>query len=494
MEESQEARVEGFEKLRAVRVEKLERLRAAGVHPYPYRYGVTHSVDDIARSETSLTENAETVAIAGRLMSLREHGKTTFGHVEDRTGRVQVYIRQDVVGAERFELFKLVEVGDIVGVKGTVFRTKTNEMTVRVSEYEMLSKAIRSLPEKWHGLQDKEIRYRQRYVDLIVNPQVREVFAKRSRLIGLIRRFLIDRGYLEVETPVLQPVYGGAAARPFVTHHNALDMDLYLRIADELYLKRLLVGGFEKVFEFSKDFRNEGVDRSHNPEFTMMECYSAYEDYTDYMNMVEEMMRSVASEMAPGGKIVYQGREIDFNLPWKRVTFFDALERATGRDFRRMEAGEIMDTASRLNIDLAKITSPARGLDLIFGEAVEPALVEPTFVYDYPKALSPLAKDHRSVEGLVERFEPYIGGFEVGNAFSELNDPLEQRIRFEEQALARTRGDAEAHLVDEDYLRALEYGMPPAAGLGLGIDRLTMIFTDNRSIRDVLLFPQMRPE
>jgi lysyl-tRNA synthetase class 2 len=289
-------------------------------------------------------------------------------------------------------------------------------------------------------------------------------------------------------------VYGGAAARPFVTHHNALDMDLYLRIADELYLKRLLVGGFEKVFEFSKDFRNEGVDRSHNPEFTMMECYSAYEDYTDYMNMVEEMMRTIAGELTPGGKLSYQGREIDFNLPWKRVAFFEALEKATGRDFRRMDETEIMDTAARLKIDLAKVTSPARGLDLIFGEAVEPALIDPTFVYDYPKALSPLAKDHRSIEGLVERFEPYIGGFEVGNAFSELNDPLEQRIRFEEQALAKSRGDEEAHVIDEDYLRALEYGMPPAAGLGLGVDRLAMIFTDNRSIRDVLLFPQMRPE
>jgi lysyl-tRNA synthetase class 2 len=494
MEDSQETRAEGFEKLRAVRIEKLERLRAAGIRPYPYRYPVTHKVEEIARGEAKLTETAEAVSIAGRLMSLREHGKTTFGHVEDKTGRIQVYFRLDALGPDRYETFKLVEVGDIVGIKGTVFRTRTNELTVRANEYEVLSKAIRSLPEKWHGLQDKEIRYRQRYVDLIVNPEVREVFVKRSRLIDLIRRFLIERGYLEVETPVLQPVYGGAAARPFVTHHNALDMDLYLRIADELYLKRLLVGGFEKVFEFSKDFRNEGVDRSHNPEFTMMECYSAYEDYTDYMNMVEEMMRTIAGELSAGGKLSYQGREIDFNRPWRRVAFFEALQDATGSDFRRMDPDEIMDAAAKLKIDLAKVTSPARGLDLIFGEAVEPTLIDPTFVYDYPKALSPLAKDHRSIEGLVERFEPYIGGFEVGNAFSELNDPLEQRARFEEQALAKSRGDEEAHVIDEDYLRALEYGMPPAAGLGLGVDRLTMIFTDNRSIRDVLFFPQMRPE
>jgi lysyl-tRNA synthetase class 2 len=323
---------------------------------------------------------------------------------------------------------------------------------------------------------------------------VREAFLRRSRLIEVMRQFLISRGYLEVETPVLQPVYGGAAARPFVTHHNALDMTLYLRIADELYLKRLLVGGLEKVFEFSKDFRNEGLDRSHNPEFTMMECYSAYEDYTDYMNMVEEMMRAIAGELAPGGKISFQGQEIDFNRPWKRVRFFDALEKATGRDFRAMKEDDILDSASRYRIDLSKVTTPAKGLDLVFGEAVEPTLVEPTFVYDYPKALSPLAKDHRSIDGLVERFEPFIAGFEVGNAFSELNDPLEQRARFEEQALMRSEGDEEAHVVDEDYLRALEYGMPPAAGLGLGVDRLAMIFADTRSIRDVLFFPQMRSE
>ncbi len=494
MEDSHDARAEGFEKLRALRIDKLDLLRAAGVQPYPYRFAVSHHVEEIVAAEKELTETGAVVALAGRMMAMREHGKTTFGHVEDRTGRLQFYVRQDAVGEAAYGHLKLVEVGDILGVTGTVFRTKTNELTVRVAEFSVLSKALRPLPEKWHGLQDKEIRYRQRYVDLIVNSEVRGVFLTRSRLIGVLRQYLIGRGYLEVETPILQPIYGGAAARPFLTHHNALDIDLYLRIADELYLKRLLVGGLEKVFEFSKDFRNEGIDRSHNPEFTMMECYSAYEDYMDYMGMVEDMMRVVAGELTKDGKLVYAGEEIDFNRPWDRVRFFDALEKATGRDFRGMNEADILDAASKLKIDLAKVTSPARGLDLIFGEAVEPALVQPTFVYDYPKALSPLAKDHRSIEGLVERFEPFIGGFEVGNAFSELNDPLEQRARFEEQALMRKRGDEEAHVVDEDYLRALEYGMPPAAGLGIGVDRLTMIFTDTRSIRDVLFFPQMRPE
>lgn len=494
MEESHEARAEGFEKLRALRIEKLNGLRGAGIDPYPYLYEVTHKVRDVADREKELSDNQTVVSVAGRVMALRGHGKTTFGHVEDKTGRVQFYARRDELGDEAYRALDLVEVGDILGIKGVLFRTKTNELTVRVGEYTVLAKALRPLPEKWHGLQDKELRYRQRYVDLIVNPGVRDVFVKRSRLIESMRQFLIARGYLEVETPILQPIYGGAAARPFVTHHNALDIDLYLRIADELYLKRLLVGGLERVFEFSKDFRNEGIDRSHNPEFTMMECYSAYEDYMAYMEMVEEMMRAIAGEMGRDGVITFAGREIDFKRPWRRVRFFDALEEATSRDFRTMKEDDILDAASRLNIDLAKVTSPARGLDLIFGEAVEPTLVDPTFVYDYPKALSPLAKDHRTIEGLVERFEPFIGGFEVGNAFSELNDPLEQRARFEEQSLMRSRGDEEAHVLDEDYLRALEYGMPPAAGLGLGIDRLTMIFTDSRSIRDVLFYPQMRPE
>jgi lysyl-tRNA synthetase class 2 len=486
--------MEGIDKLRGVRIEKMGELVSAGVHPYPYRYEVTHHVSDVTENEAPLTEAETAITIAGRIMSLRGHGATSFGHVEDQTGRLQFYVRRDELGVEPYRLFKLLEVGDIVGIVGTVFRTKTGELTVRARRVDVLAKALRPLPEKWHGLRDKELRYRQRYVDMIMNADVREVFRKRSRLVETMRQFLIGRGYLEVETPVLQPVYGGAAARPFVTHHNALDVDVYLRIADELYLKRLLVGGLERVFEFSKDFRNEGIDRTHYPEFTMMECYSVYEDYMDYMDMVEEMFRALAEELGTNGKISYQGRMVDFAKPWARIRFFDALEKHAGVSLARADEAGVFAAAEKLNVELPEGATLAGALDEIFSERVEPLLLDPTFVYDYPKQLSPLAKDHRSEKGLVERFEPFICGFEVGNAFSELNDPLEQRKRFEEQARFKQRGDENAHVVDEDFIRALEHGMPPAAGLGLGIDRLTMIFTDSASIRDVLFFPQLRPE
>jgi lysyl-tRNA synthetase class 2 len=486
--------MEGIDKLRRVRIEKMDELISAGTDPYPYKYRVTHHVDDVVENEVSLTESDTLVTVAGRIMALRGHGATSFGHVEDRTGRIQFYIRKDEVGEEPYRCFKLLEVGDIVGIEGPVFRTKTGELTVRARRVDVLSKALRPLPEKWHGLRDKELRYRQRYVDMIMNPAVREVFRKRSRLVETMRQFLINRGYLEVETPVLQPIYGGAAARPFVTHHNALDVDVYLRIADELYLKRLLVGGLERVFEFAKDFRNEGIDRTHYPEFTMMECYSVYEDYLDYMDMVEEMFRTLADEMGQDGEVSYQGRVIDFTKPWIRIRFFDAIEKYTGMNLKDAGEAEVVAAAAKLRVELPEGATAATALDEIFSEKVEPALVDPTFVYDYPKELSPLPKDHRSEEGLVERFEPFICGFEVGNAFSELNDPLEQRKRFEQQAMFRQRGDESAHVVDEDFVRALEYGMPPAAGLGLGVDRLTMIFTDSASIRDVLFFPQLRPE
>jgi lysyl-tRNA synthetase class 2 len=460
--------MDGIDKFRTGRIEKLRQLVDAGVTPYPYEYDV--------------------------IMALRGHGATTFGHVEDKTGRLQFYVRKDEIGEEAYRLFKLIEVGDIVGVEGIVFRTKTGELTIRVSKVELLAKTLRPLPEKWHGLRDKELRYRQRYVDLIMRPDVRELFRKRSLLIETMRQFLLGRGYLEVETPILQPVYGGASARPFTTHHNALDVDVYLRIADELYLKRLLVGGLERVFEFATDFRNEGIDRIHYPEFTMMECYSAYEDYLDFMDMVEEMFRALAGVVTSNGKVTYQGQVIDLTIPWVRLSFFEALERHAGLSLRNAGETDVLDAASKLEIDLPDGVSLAGALDEIFSKVVEPKLIEPTFVYDYPKALSPLAKDHRSEAGLVERFEPFICGLELGNAFSELNDPLEQRRRFEAQAHLREGGDEEAQVVDEDFIRALEYGMPPAAGLGLGIDRLTMIFTDSHSIRDVLYFPQLRPE
>lgn len=484
----------GFEKLRALRIEKMEALKAAGANPYPYRYAVTHAVGAVIADEAILTQEAAEVRVAGRVMSLRGHGKTAFGHVEDPTGRIQFYVRRDDLPADAFARFELVEMGDIVGVSGTVFRTRTEELTIKAQSIEVLSKALRPLPDKWHGLTDKEIRYRQRYVDLIVNPEVREVFRKRSLLVETMRQFLIAKGFLEVETPVLQPLYGGAAARPFVTHHNALDMRLYLRIANELYLKRLLVGGFERVFEFSKDFRNEGIDRSHNPEFTMMECYAAYLDYADCMDMVEEMMRVIALALTPDGRATYAGRVIDFTRPWKRVRFFDAIREKTGVDLRAAGAEEPHALARRLGVGVEKGIPAASVINEIFGALVEPGLQDPTFIYDYPKELSPLAKDHRTEPGLVERFEGYLGGFEICNAFSELNDPLEQRRRFEQQAELRAGGDDEAHVLDEDYLRALEYGMPPAAGLGIGIDRLTMVFTDSHSIRDVIFFPHMRPE
>jgi lysyl-tRNA synthetase class 2 len=489
-----DAQASGLDKLKAVRIEKLERLRAAGMNPYPYRFERTHTVEECRSGEAALVAAQTHVSVAGRVMALRGHGKTVFGHVDDATGRLQFYLRRDDLGEAVFELFGLVEVGDIVGVTGTLFRTRTEELTVRVESFEVLSKAVRPLPEKWHGLTDKEIRYRQRYVDMVMNPEVREVFVKRTVLMETMRQFLRARSFLEVETPVLQPLYGGAAARPFVTHHNALDMPLYLRIANELYLKRLLVGGFERVFEFAKDFRNEGIDRSHNPEFTMMECYAAYLDYNDTMAMVEEMMREIAHELSPGGKVTYGAHTIDFSRPWRRLTFFDALRDATGVDFRGMPEAGVQAAAARLGVDLAPDTPLSKALDEVFGARVEPGLVAPTFVYDYPRELSPLAKDHRSEEGLVERFEPFVCGFEVGNAFSELNDPAEQRRRFETQMSYRERGDDEAHMLDEDFLRALEYGMPPAAGLGIGIDRLTMVFTDSHSIRDVIFFPHMRPE
>ncbi len=497
MAEEQEEREEslhGLEKLRATRIEKGEALRAAGANPYPYRFEVTHSVAAVREQEKALAEAGAHVRVAGRVMALRGHGKTAFGHIEDSSGRIQFYVKRDDVGDDVFRRFELVDLGDIAGIVGTVFRTRTDELTIKVESLELLSKSIRPLPEKWHGLTDKEIRYRQRYVDLAVNPEVREVFVKRSRLVETVRRFLLARGFLEVETPVLQPLYGGASARPFTTHHNALDMTLYLRIANELYLKRLLVGGFERVFEFSKDFRNEGIDRSHNPEFTMMECYAAYLDYMDYMDMMEAMVAEVARELTPNGQATFDGRTMDFTKPWKRLRFFDALREKTGVEFFGVAEKELAAHAKRLGVHVEKGAPASVIIDEVFSALVEPGLQEPTFIYDYPKELSPLAKDHRSVPGLVERFEGYIGGFEVCNAFSELNDPLEQRRRFEQQMENRARGDEEAQVLDEDFLRALEYGMPPAAGLGVGIDRLTMVFTDNHSIRDVILFPHMRPE
>jgi lysyl-tRNA synthetase class 2 len=486
------------------RREELEELKRRSVNPYPYFFDRSeYSVDIVA----SFKDDAQRrdVRIAGRIMSIRRMGKASFCHLQDSAGRIQVYLKRDDLG-EAYDAFKLLDIGDIVGVEGYIFRTKMGEVSVHATRYELLAKSLRPLPivkEKtdeagnktlFDPFADKELRYRQRYVDLIVNPAVRDVFVKRARIVSLIRAFFDARGYLEVETPILQPMYGGAFARPFVTHHNALDVDLYLRIADELYLKRLIVGGFDGVYEFAKDFRNEGMDKSHNPEFTMLELYVAYKDYHWMMNLVEELVSAVSLKV--NGTMLIQAGEktIDFTPPWKRITMFDAIAEQTGKQLKGLDERGLRAVAKELHVDVEPGAGSGTIIDEIFGEHVEPKLINPTFITDYPLEMSPLAKKHRSEPGLVERFEVIANGKELCNAFSELNDPLDQRQRFEEQMKLRARGDEEAQVLDEDYLRALEYGMPPTAGLGVGIDRLTMLITNQESIRDVLFFPQMKPE
>jgi lysyl-tRNA synthetase class 2 len=486
------------------RREELASLIALGIDPYPREYDVSASSADVVGSFADGGEQKR-VKVAGRIMSLRRMGKASFCHLQDSAGRIQVYLKKDDLGAA-YDAFRLLDIGDIVGVEGFVFRTKTGEVSVHAGSIELLSKSLRPLPvvkektaadgttETFDPFADKELRYRQRYVDLVVNPGVRDVFVRRSLIYRSIRKFLDARGYLEVETPILQPLYGGAFARPFVTHHNALDVDLYLRIADELYLKRLIVGGYDGVYEFAKDFRNEGMDRSHNPEFTMMELYVAYRDYRWMMDLVEQMVATAAREVNGSTSAAVGGNVIDFSPPWKRVTMFGAILETTGADLRGLDEGGLRDAARRMGIDAAGLVGAGAIIDEIFSEKVEPGLIQPTFVMDYPVEMSPLAKKHRSEPGLVERFEVIVNGQELCNAFSELNDPIDQRARFEEQMKSRARGDLEAQVLDEDFLRALEYGMPPAAGLGIGIDRLTMLLTGQESIRDVLFFPQMKPE
>ena len=485
------------------RREKLLKLREMGINPYPYKFDRTHTSQQIKDNFDELNEKE--AAVAGRIMSNRRMGKAAFFHIQDMDGRIQIYLKKDEVGEKGFELYKLLDIGDIVGVKGLVFKTRTGEISIYAKELTLLSKSLRPLPivkekevdgEKivYDPFSDKELRYRQRYVDLIVNPEVREVFIKRSRIITEMREFLNRRGYLEVETPILQPLYGGAAARPFVTHHNTLDMKLYLRIANELYLKRLIVGGFEGVYEFAKDFRNEGMDRFHNPEFTQMELYVAYQDYEWMMQLTEEMISTIARSVLGTMKITFQGEEIDLMPPWRRLPLFESIKEYTGVDLSNLDEPKLRTAAEELGIAVEDSWGAGKIIDEVFGEFVEPKLIQPTFITDYPLEMSPLAKKHRQNPRLVERFEPIIAGKEVGNAFSELNDPLDQRERFEAQMELRARGDDEAQVLDDDFLRALEYGMPPTAGLGIGIDRLVMLLTDSPSIRDVIFFPQMRPE
>jgi lysyl-tRNA synthetase class 2 len=472
------------------RLAKLKEMRDRGVDPYPRRFEHTHLSGRIKEDFDNLSATESRVSVAGRLMSKRPHGKTAFGHVRDIQGDIQIYFRQDDLGQERFSLLDLIDIGDFIGVSGTVFKTRTEEITVKAADFRMLSKSLRPLPEKWHGLKDKETRYRQRYVDLFVNLPVRDVFFKRTAVIAAMRKTLDEKGFVEVETPVLQPIYGGGSAEPFVTHHQALDQKLYLRIADELYLKRLLVGGLEKVYEISKDFRNEGMDRTHSPEFTQLELYQAYADYFDMMDIFEEIMERVALEVHGSTRLTYQGQDLDLKRPWERITVLEAMKRFADVDLDTVEEGRLREICSGItDADWGHMPRGAM-IEEILGHYVEPKLVSPTILYDYPLEVSPLAKVSRRDERFAERFEPFILGIELGNAFSELNDPIQQRRRLEQQL----EDEGKREDIDLDFVRALEYGMPPAGGLGIGVDRVVMLMTDSHSIRDVVLFPPMRPE
>lgn len=475
------------------RRKKLDMLKEKGVNPFGERYERTHYTRDVIDNFDDM--EGEQVSLAGRIMAKREHGKAAFADIQDKKGRIQIYVKQNTVGKENYEIFDLIDLGDIVGVKGTVFKTKKGEETIRVEEFKLLTKSLRPLPEKWHGLKDIELRYRQRYVDLIVNPDVKRTFEIRSKIISTMREYLDNKGFMEVETPILTPLAGGAAARPFITHHNALDIDLYLRIATELYLKRLIVGGLEKVYEIGKDFRNEGISIKHNPEFTMMELYQAYADYHDMMKLTEEMIAYIAEKVLGTTKVSYQGEEIDLTPPWTRLTMIDAVKKYTGVDFNQIKTlDEAKEAAQNAGLELDDEDSIGKILNLMFEEKVEPNLVQPTFIMDYPIEISPLAKKKEDNPDFTYRFEAFITCREMANAFSELNDPIDQKERFLQQVKEREKGDDEAHVFDEDYVRALEYGLPPTGGLGVGIDRLVMLLTDSYSIRDVILFPTMRPE
>ncbi len=492
-----------------VRRKSKEELERLGINPYPSElYAVNATAKDINENYEKRKTDYKDITIAGRLMSRRIMGSASFAEIQDATGRVQIYLRRDDICPEEDKMMyntvfkKLLDIGDFIGVHGHVFITQTGEVSIHVTELKVLSKSLKPLPLPktdsegvvHDGFTDPEMRYRQRYVDMVVNPEVRETFVKRTKLVNSMREYLNDKGYLEVETPILQPLYGGAAARPFKTHHNTLDMTLYMRIANELYLKRLIVGGFEGVYEFSKDFRNEGMSRFHNPEFTQIELYVAYKDYNWMMDLVETMVEKVAMDIHGTTEVQVGENVINFQRPWKRYTMFEAIEHFTGIDIYEMDEAQLKATAKDLHVPTDDTMGKGKLIDEIFGEKCEAQLIQPTFITDYPVEMSPLAKRHRSKEGLVERFEAVANGKEICNSFSELNDPIDQRQRFEEQLELGKRGDDEAMTLDEDFLRALEYGMPPTAGLGIGIDRLAMMMTNSNSIQDVLFFPQMKPE
>ncbi|MFC1593618.1 lysine--tRNA ligase [Candidatus Neomarinimicrobiota bacterium] len=479
------------------RLEKLEKLRENGVNPYPYYYTVSHKSEQIFNDEKKL--EGKTVSVAGRIMSLRKMGKASFCHLQDADGRIQAYVRRDDVGIDSYTNFKLLDIGDFLGVEGYVFKTQTGETSIHATVLTILSKSIRPIPivkekegEEFDSFMDKELRYRNRHLDLVVNHDVKITFIKRAKIISSIRQFLDNDGFIEVETPVLQPLYGGANARPFSTHHNSLDQELYLRIADELYLKRLIIGGFEKVYELAKNFRNEGIDRNHNPEFTSLEFYQAYVDYEYMMDFVEKLIRSVASGIGDQ-KVIWGDLTIDLSKSFARKPIFELLSDATSTDVSQLNEKELISICDKFKIDTPPKFNYSQLLDLLMSKLVEPNLIQPTFVINYPKAISPLAKKHRGGNPeLVERFELFIGGMEFANAFSELNDPIDQRERFENQDKLGKEGDEEAHPVDENFLQAVENGMPPTGGVGIGIDRLVMLLTNNRWIKDVILFPTLR--
>ena len=481
-----------------VRLEKIAALKAAGIDLYPNGISPQHTTSEVFSQfgntdSEALAQLTSKFSLAGRLMAMRNFGKAAFIKIQDRKGQIQSYIAKDILSAEAYFIFKKLDIGDIIYVSGKLFRTKTNELTIEAAELRLLSKSIRPLPEKWHGLTDVEIRYRQRHVDLISNPAVKETFYRRSRIIRLIRQFMDRHDFLEVETPMMQPRAGGAVARPFKTHHNTLDMDLYLRIAPELYLKRLVTGGLERVYEINRSFRNEGIDTFHNPEFTMMEFYCAYATYEDLMSFTEDLFSDLAMNLFGGLKFHYQGTEIDMTPPWKRISVYDALVQIAGIKPEILQnKAQAADFAKKLGCEVKETDPLGKTWMAIFDEVVEKKLVQPTFVTDYPVAVSPLSRRSNTDPDIVDRFELYISGREFANAFSELNDPADQKGRFEQQLKEREAGDDEAHEMDEDYIHALEYAMPPTAGEGIGIDRLVMLFTDSASIRDVILFPLLR--
>lgn len=477
----------------AQRLKKLENLKDRGINPYGNKFVATHETKMIKDNFDQFVD--QEVTLAGRLMITRGQGKASFGELADMSGRIQIYVKKNIVGAELYELFVGLDIGDIVGLSGEVFRTKVGEITIRVKEFELLSKALRPLPDKYHGLKDKETRYRQRYVDLIVNPEVRNTFLTRSKIIQTIRNYLNQRGFFEVETPMMHPTAGGASARPFITHHNTLDLDLYLRIAPELYLKRLIVGGFERVFEINRNFRNEGMSYKHNPEFTMLELYQAYADYYDMMELMENLCAYVAQEVLGTTKINYQGHEIDLTPPWRRLSMIDAVKEYAGVDFDQIQTDEAArQVAKEHGLSVDDHLTRGKIINEFFEAKVEEHLIQPVFIMNHPVDISPLAKRMEEDPRLVYRFEAFIFSWEMCNAFSELNDPLDQKERFLGQVAEREAGDDEAQMMDEDFIRALEYGLPPTGGIGIGIDRLVMVLTQSQSIRDVILFPTMRPE